>query len=280
MIKRNCLFIGGDLRQIYTAKKLFSEGYEVSFFGFEKNENLPKEFLSFNNLKIALILSDIIVLPTPLIKNGVLNMPFSALKLKFDDISEHLNKDKIIFGGKFESDYKHLIEKKSVKYFDFLSDEEVNIQNSYLTAEGAVGEILNFYGESLHSKQILITGFGRISKSLIKLLSAFKAHITIGARKSADLTLARLMGCRGRFISGIESFDDYDLVINTVPVKLFSGNLLESSKVPFIELAYFEEIKNENYHIFPGIPGKNFPKSAGEIFAHFIISKLTEVDNE
>ena len=280
MNKGNILFIGGDLRQIYAAKTLFEKGYEVSFYGFEKFDRMPKEFLAFNNLKIALILSDIIVLPTPLMKNGVLNMPFSEQIISFEDFSQYLNKDKTVFGGKVGSSIKSYLENKSVKCFDFLEDEEINLQNSYLTAEGAVGEILNFYGETLHSKNILITGFGRISKSLIRLLCAFKANITVGARKSSDLTLARLLGCKSRFISGIESFEGFDLIINTVPVKLFSNNLLESSSVPYIELANFEKIKNENYHTFPGIPGKNFPVSAGKLNAHFIISKITEVDNE
>lgn len=280
MSKENFLFIGGDLRQIYAAKNLFEKGYEVSFFGFENFEKMPKEFLSFGNLKIAVILSDVIVLPTPLIKNGVLNMPFSEQKVRFEDFRNYLNEEKLIFGGKIDGSIKSYLNKNSLKFYDFLEEEEINLQNSYLTSQGAVGKILNFYGESLNSKKILITGFGKIAKSLIEMLSAFKPNITVGARKSIDLTAAGLLGCKGKFISEIDCFDEYDMIINTVPVKLFSNNLLQSCKVPFIELANFENISNENYHIFPSIPGKMFPVSSGELFAHFIIGKLTEVNNE
>ena len=69
MSKKNVLFIGGDARQLYCAEKLLDEGYEISVFGFDNFSFVNSLFMNFKVLKIAIILADAVVLPTPFLYN-------------------------------------------------------------------------------------------------------------------------------------------------------------------------------------------------------------------
>ena len=138
MSKKNILFIGGDARQLYCAEKLLGEGYEISVYGFDKYEELNNLFMNFKVLKIAVILADAVVLPTPFLYNDYLYLPFSDEKIGADEIIKNLDESKTVFGSGFNDSLKELLENKGVKYFDFLSDESLAVLNAELTAQGAV----------------------------------------------------------------------------------------------------------------------------------------------
>lgn len=280
MDKRNILFIGGDERQIFCATQLYNCGYEVSVFGFEEYSSLPKELMVYSNLKIAIILADIIVLPTPFLIDGALNSPYSQNSVTSDYILKFLDNEKIVFGGKFNVNFTRALTEKGVEYYDFLLDESVNIKNAYLTAEGAVKLMMDSSKSALFSKKVLITGFGRISKNLIHLLSAFKTNITVCARKKSDLTWARLLGCKSVIINALNDLSEYDFIINTVPAKIFKNSLIENFTGAYLDLAPVISLNTKNYIKYSGVPGKYAPASSGKIFSDYILLCLKEGKNE
>ena len=276
MDKRNILFIGGDERQLYCAKSLYDCGYEVSLFGFEKAEHIPEELMVFHNPKIAVILADVIVLPTPFTIDSYLFAPLSERKLKKEEILPFITEDKIVFGGKYDAQTKKYLEAKHVPLTDFLSLESVTLSNAYLTAEGPVEKLMACTGRALFSQSVLIIGFGRIAKQLLRLLSAFKMNITVAARKKSDLTFAKLLGAKPKSIAQLGDLSGYDLIINTVPAKLFKNSVIEALKVPYIDLALKADYENLNYIAFSSVPGKYAPESAGELFAQIVSEQLAE----
>lgn len=282
MDKRNILFIGGDERQIFCAKKLYDSGYEVSVLGFEKFEHLPDCFLVFTNPKIAVILADVIILPTPMTTGSDTGIyaPFSDKKLEIETVIKHIDSQKIVFGGKADVNFTRKVKEKKAAFYDVLKNEPLTGQNAYLTAEGCVHSLMEQTPEALFGKSVLIIGFGRIAKHLIRLLSAFKMNITVAARKKSDLTLAKLLGCKSKDLRAPLSFQNYDFVVNTVPVKLFKNDAIGSVKEVYADLAPPGEIHAQHYLPLSGVPGKYAPRSAGIFEAYYILQVLSEVAYE
>ena len=274
MSKKNILFIGGDARQLYCAEKLLGEGYEISVYGFDKYEKLNNLFMNFKVLKIAVILADAVVLPTPFLYNDYLYLPFSDERIGADEIIKNLDESKTVFGSGFNDSLKEQFENKGVSYFDFLSDESLAVLNAEITAEGAVNTICNTLKSSLCRKKILVLGFGRISKNLIRILSSFRATITVGARKKSDLTWAKILGALAKEIKSI-NYADYDIVINTVPAPILNDALIEANKsVLFLDLAPSFSLSAKNYICAKALPGKYEPETAGNYLAEVITSTL------
>ena len=279
MDKRSILFIGGDERQLYCATHLYRIGYEVSIIGFDTYPDVPTELMVFTNLKIAVILADVIILPTPCAIDSEIYAPFSEKPLKEDILLKYLDGEKLIFGGKYSVNFQKKLKEKNIRYYDFLKEEDITVQNAYLTAEGTVFKMMEMSKQALCGKRVLIIGFGRIAKNLCRLLGAYKMHIHILARKKSDLAWAKLMGCKGMQLHTFNSFDGYDYVINTVPVKLFKNTLFSTLDAPFIDLAGVDEYHHGDYVRLSAVPGKYVPESAGTVlgeYVHYVLSGVSD----
>ena len=134
---------------------------------------------------------------------------------------------------------------------------------------------------------MLVTGFGRIAKVLLKQLSALGAHVTISARKCEDLALSKIMGATPVHLSDLsETLCGYDLIINTVPAPIFTRENLSKVKpgTLMIDLASkpggidFEAAKQLSVHAIwaLSLPGKVAPVTAGEYISNTILNILEE----
>ena len=71
---------------------------------------------------------------------------------------------------------------------------------------------------TIYGLNVLITGFGRITKVMVKALIGLGANVSITARKYSDLAWARIYGCEAIHISELDSYlPKFDLLYNTVP---------------------------------------------------------------
>lgn len=278
--------IGGDLRQIYLAKKLQKDKNEVFVCGFEN-------FVDFDKLKLkSLKMSDLIssskyiILPVPASRNKkVINAPFSNADIVLSEKLFSNLKNKVVFAGIVSS----LIEdvKPSGLYIrDYYQREDFLIPNALLTAEGAVSIALKEYGKSIFSSRCLVVGFGRIGKILAKLLKNMGAKVTVSARSVKDISLAKISGFETTNVSKINEKADFDLIFNTVPALVLDAAVLSflSSARMIIDLASApggtDKFAAEEFGIklIPalGIPGKCFPEAAGEIIADVIYKMIEE----
>lgn len=278
--------IGGDLRQIYLAKKLQKDKNEVFVCGFEN-------FVDFDKLKLkSLKMSDLIssskyiILPVPASRNKkVINAPFSNADIVLSEKLFSNLKNKVVFAGIVSS----LIEdvKPSGLYIrDYYQREDFLIPNALLTAEGAVSIALKEYGKSIFSSRCLVVGFGRIGEILAKLLKNMGAKVTVSARSVKDISLAKISGFETTNVSKINEKADFDLIFNTVPALVLDAAVLSflSSARMIIDLASApggtDKFAAEELGIklIPalGIPGKCFPEAAGEIIADVIYKMIEE----
>ena len=278
--------IGGDLRQIYLAKKLQKDKNEVFVCGFENFVGFDK--LKLKSLKISDLISSskYIILPVPASRNKkVINAPFSNSDIVLSEKLFSNLKNKVVFAGIVSS----LIEdvKPSGLYIrDYYQREDFLIPNALLTAEGAVSIALKEYGKSIFSSRCLVVGFGRIGKTLAKLLKNMGAKVTVSARSVKDVSLAKISGFETTNVSKINEKADFDLIFNTVPALVLNEDVLGylSSARMIIDLASSpggtDKLAAEELGIklIPalGIPGKCFPEAAGEIIADVIYKMIEE----
>ena len=278
--------IGGDLRQIYLAKKLQKDKNEVFVCGFDNFVGFDK--LKLKSLKISDLISSskYIILPVPASRNKkVINAPFSNSDIVLSEKLFSNLKNKVVFAGIVSS----LIEdvKPSGLYIrDYYQREDFLIPNALLTAEGAVSIALKEYGKSIFSSRCLVVGFGRIGKILAKLLKNMGAKVTVSARSVKDVSLAKISGFETTNISKINEKADFDLIFNTVPAPVLNAAVLRylSSVRIIIDLASApggtDKFAAEELRIklIPalGIPGKCFPEAAGEIIADVIYKMIEE----
>ena len=92
--------IGGDLRQIYLAKKLQKDKNEVFVCGFENFVDFDK--LKLKSLKISDLISSskYIILPVPASRNKkVINAPFSNVDIVLSEKLFSNLKNKVVFAG-------------------------------------------------------------------------------------------------------------------------------------------------------------------------------------
>ena len=279
--------IGGDLRQLYLAEKLKKDGNNISICGFESLNSTDFKLNSLD-LKTLIAESEYIILPVPVTRDGItINAPFSNSTININEKFVSLFKNKVVFGGIISSLFECVNKHKFISK-DYYFREDFMIQNAVPTAEGAIKIALNESINTIFGCNCLVIGYGRIGKVLSKTLKNMGANVTISARNNKDLTWANINQFKTININKCHSKLDIDLVFNTVPAEVLDYNalsLLKSARL-IIDLASSpgginkQIAKQFKIKVISalGLPGKHFPKTAGEIIAN-IIYKMIEEDN-
>lgn len=271
MNKENILFCGKDPRMKWAREFFRQSGHICRFYG-EKGENAIPEDCS------AVILS----LPsfTP---DGKVNRS-GALSSK--ELFSPLKAGTKIFGGMFSDGIIRECLEYNLIACDYGGLEDFALLNALPTAEAAVEIALSRLERTLFGARALVIGYGRIGKLLSRRLLSFGADVTVFARRIEILTEAQLDGCTAiNTEQGLKKSISHDICFNTVPAKIIGKASVENSSCEhFIELAslpggFTEEaikILGEKYLIARGLPGKYFPRTAGEIIYKTVSKMLSE----
>lgn len=278
--------IGGDLRQLYLAKKIQNDGNEVFVCGFDKTDKPSKLNLKTLNLNDLISVSKYIIFPVPVTRNGLsINAPFSSANINIDENLRSKIKNKVVF-GRIISLFLEDVNKHDFLAVDYYEKEEFIMKNALLTAEGAVKIALEESGEVIFGKKCLVVGYGRIGKMLSKLLKNMGARVTVSARSEKDIITAKLSGLEALNISKIDEPMGFDLIFNTVPAVVLdykalnflknSGLIIDLASLPGgVDKKAAENLGLRFIHAL-GIPGKYFPKSAGKVIADVIYKVIKE----
>ncbi len=279
--------IGGDTRQIYLAEKLKSDGNNVLVCGMEKlKHKFPN--IQFADLNTVTKESDYIVFPVPVTRDSkTVNMPFSDTIVNLDDKLFSLLKNKVVF-SRIISSFIEDVNKTSLIVRDYSNCEDFMIQNSIPTVEGAIKIALNESVKTLHGSKCLVIGYGRIGKILSRNLKNMGADVTVSARSIKDITWAKAIGFKTVNISRNSTEIHFDLVFNTVPTEILNFTTLRFLKDInlIIDLAsapggvdkQFAEQLGIKVISALGLPGKHFPKTAGEIIAD-VLDRIIKEEN-
>lgn len=262
--------LGGDTRQLFAAEVLRQKGFSVALYGFAETESfrLPA---SAETPEEALRDADAVLLPLPYRKGDVLNMPFSPVPMRVDDLIRILPDGIPVFAGKAD-------DRLPAGVMDYNAEEAFQIRNAVPSAEGAIRVAMEQMDRTLCGAVCLVVGAGRIGRHLAVLLRAFGAEVFLSSRKAEDLAKTEALGLhaiRTDAIAGIVG--QADVVFNTVPAPVVTREVVGNMRkqTPIIDLASgaggadAEAAAEAGIRVVHalGLPGKFTPRSAGEAVA-------------
>lgn len=277
--KLKILIAGGDMRQVYCARRL-SDTYDTGITGFDE-ELLPAGSPPFvqttDNASF-----DCAVLPVPpLDETEMISTPCFGGKLSPEDVKSLIKPNGIIFAGRTDRHVREAF--KGYEICDYMECEDLNLKNSVPTAEGAVQIALDELPVTLSGLRVLIVGMGRIGRALSEILKGFGADVTAAVHNAKGAANARIHGIKSICTDNMEN--NYALVFNTVPHIIFDSELLSrfDEKTLFIDLASkpgginFDAAAELGIKAIwaLGLPGKTAPITSGEIIAETVSGILS-----
>lgn len=277
--KLRILIAGGDMRQVYCARRL-SDTYDTGITGFDK-ELLPAGSPPLVQSNVDLF--DCAVLPVPpLNETGLISTPCSGGELSTEEVKKLLKPDGIIFAGRTDRQLRETF--RGYEICDYMECEDLNLKNAVPTAEGAVQIALDELPVTISGLRVLIVGMGRIGRALAEILKGFGADVTAAVHNAKGAANARIHGIKSVCTNSMDS--DYSLVFNTVPHIIFDSELLSrfGEKTLFIDLASkpggidFDAASKLGIKAIwaLGLPGKTAPITSGEIIAETVSGILSE----
>lgn len=264
--------IGGDRRAALLAGLLQRDGDRVRSFALERAE-LPEEIPRAEHLQAALYGADAVILPTPVEKGGLLNAPFSILPVRTEELFEALWPGQLVFGGMLPERLRQRALSQGLQPVDWMRRPAFVLGNAALTAEGAVGLLLQESERSLFGSRALVSGFGRIGRLLAGKLSALGASVAAAARREESRAEAEALGFDALPFDALPG--GFDFVVNTVPERVLGEDFLccLPETALLLELASapggYDRNLAENLGLrclaAPGLPGRSAPLSAAEL---------------
>ena len=270
------LLIGGDKRQEYLFNALLNKNKKVeSVFLF--NENDVTE--SLNKINQA----NVIILPIPSTVDGTtLYAPKIDAKIPLNSITERISENAILFTGGENNLFNA---SKAKKIVNLLSDEVMTLKNAMATAEAALAILIDNTNHTIFDSEVLITGYGRISKILTRYLIALNAKATVCARSKNARAEAKLFGAKAIGFDKLkDSLPKYKIIINTIPALIFKKEELEkidtnaliidlASKPGGIDFLFAKQLGLNVIHAL-SLPGKFSPQTAAEFIEEAINNTL------
>lgn len=269
--------VGGDKRMLFAAKAFADDGNEVCVAGFDSLTSLCE--IKVTEPRLAALWADIIILPVRPAASGALYTPFSEERTELRELFRAAG-DKPVFTGNGV-----LIEKYAGgKVYDYAAREEFALCNAELTAEGAVGLLMNDYEGSVFGTRILLTGYGRIGRLTAGYLSALGADVIVAARKLSDRTRASLDGLKASAYYELD-YPAFDIVINSVPAPVIDRRAVDNMRedVFLIDLASLpggfdtDRVRERGLSFIHALslPGRTAPLAAGRVIRDTVMNILS-----
>ena len=278
--------LGGDMRNIELAYQLQEDGHEVEIFGFDSLQLLLKQPMKLHE---AIFQSDIVIGPLPFTEDNILlNAPFYTKEIIIDEVLNLLSAKQIFTAGKIPIKILEKAKLLGLQVIDYFNREEMQTLNAIPTAEGAIQVAMEEMRTTIHGSNALVLGYGRIGKSLSRMLYGIGANLFVEARSYSDLAWIKNFGYKPVHIKELEYFlPKMDVVFNTIPhIVLDEALLLKlNKKAIIIEVASkpggvdLDACKDLEIKIISaqGLPGKVAPISAARVIKETVLNIMEEV---
>lgn len=275
--------LGGDKRQLYLAESLADDGCDVYISGFELSAG-TQSLCELPQDKLMQKCGNII-LPLPVSTDGrTLNAPYSENEIIVDDDFVAALANKNVFGGMMSRLTSKNDKWESVNWEDYYLREDFAVNNAIPTTEGAIALAIQNYDGMICGSSCLVTGFGRIGKTLTRILVGMGAKTYTAARKPKDLAYIRSMGAVPLRYPQIRRH--FDIIFNTVPDLVIDSTIVnfQDPDTLMIELASAPGgidrrgavLKDIKVIDAPSLPGKFSPKAAGFFIKEAVYNMLEE----
>lgn len=285
-------FVGGDLRQIRVINQMAKCGANIKVFGFDENsiKKFDESVEIVNSITEIVKESRTIILPLPYTTDGEnINAPFFDEFISINEMITNVLPKTCVLAGRCDEKLKTIAEICDISLIDYFQREELMMLNAIPTAEGALQIAMEETPHTIHGSNCLVTGGGRISKILAKMLYGIGAKVTVAARKRGDLAQAEAFGYTGIPIWELYNhIYRFDVVFNTVPSLILDSRLLSRihKNCLIIDLASkpggvdFDAAQKIGIKVIwaLSLPGKVAPDTAGDIIANTILNILEEME--
>lgn len=283
----NLWVAGGDMRQAKLAELLAADGHTVHAYALERLGAL--DGVEMEESLEGATLADCVVLPLPAAGEGsLLNAPLSGRKHPLALVLDALRPGQAICAGMVGPQTAALAADRGLTLHDYFAREELAVANAVPTAEGAIQLAMEELPITLHGARVLVIGYGRLGRVLADRLAGLKARVSVAARRYADLAWAENCGYGVEHTGQLEGWlCGYDLVVNTVPVRVLREAELADLKPGclVIDLASkpggvdFDAAARLGVKAFwaLSLPGKVAPVTAGKSIKTTIYNILTEL---
>lgn len=165
---------------------------------------------------------------------------------------------------------------------DLWKDEQLQVENAWLTAEGAICAAMNAGAASLKDCHCLVIGWGRIGKALTELLIGLHARVTVASRSERGYNAAAERGaeCASTYRLG-SALRGKQIVFSTPPERVLGENelkfadpdamIIDLSSAPFgVDLDAARGLSLRAWRE-PKLPGRYCPFSAARALMQAVI---------
>lgn len=171
-------------------------------------------------------------------------------------------------------------DKKYKNCYDYNKRDDFKYKNAILTSEGAIALYKENSNKAIYGSNILITGFGKIGKSLCNVLKAMGSKLTICARSNIDKAQAKTIADKVIDFKALQC-QNYDIIFNTVPAIYFTKKEIDTFKndIKYIELASFPGGIDKHYAKIKNIDiidGSKLPSRYSKISAGYLIGETID----
>lgn len=160
-------------------------------------------------------------------------------------------------------------------------------RNAELSAESALGEMMQRSERALMDMRVLITGYGLFGRALAMRCRALGASVCVAARREAVRRQAVEEGMEAIPLEEMgERVASVHMLLNTVPAPIIgedvlmalpeSAWLLELASAPYSFDREAAERLHPRFEILPGLPGKCVPLSAALTLKEACLALLKE----
>lgn len=255
--------LGGDLRYIYLVEEISGK---VIFYGNEKLRTLEVKAEEINDLDTFINESHIIITSIPFSKDGEkIHAPFFEKEILVDKFFKEMIKNKLIIGGPFNEEIK-----SKYNVIDLTSRDDFKILNSIPTAEGVINKMIKELPITIYSSNVLVLGYGFCGKKISEYTRALGANTSILTLNKNEIYQSSKE--KYRVLDDVNKviIDDYDFVINTIPVKLINLNKANKNSFIFIDITNAYQYKENWFIKMRGIPGQYSPETSGKIIGSLV----------
>lgn len=288
-----------DLRQLYMAKQLADEGYNVFIIYSEKFENEknfrdklyeivyksnPEKLNILNDIKELIEISDVVAGPVPMNKiSEFMVLPKFILEL----VSKEHKENFLFYAGMIDSESRSVLDSGLIRCIDYMESDKLTIYNTIATAEGIIAEAIIHKNTNLHGSNSLILGYGKCARTLAHKLSGLSAKVTVAARSDDELMAAHSLGYETMKLSELKNnIKKFEYIFNTIPIMILDEKILQHVEPDSIilDISSIPGGVDKNaamkygicvYHSL-GIPGRFSPKSSGEAIGRYLIEFISQ----
>lgn len=165
------------------------------------------------------------------------------------------------------------------KCVDLLQDEDFAAKNAVITAYCAVKIGMEQTDRMIQNIPVLIIGWGRIGKCLVRLLKNMDADVTVCCRKSADRGILRALGINAAAPDELpDLLPQFALIYNTAPAAVISESLSAKCAGIKIDLASKPGILGKDVIVARGLPGRMAPGNTAELIAASVVKYISGRD--